>query len=202
MFTQGMILTVLGFKGGVGKTTTSIHLAAYLQGLGETLLIDGDLNRSAKQWAAKGHLPFTVADERETPKFMMSGKFQHVVVDTPARPEAEEIQSLASGCDLMVLPCTPDTLAIGALLQMVPTMQGLNARYKVLLTMVPPKPSKAGAEARDALKGAGLPLFDGEIRRLAAFQWAVAEGVVVNQTSDRMAGIAWGCYRGIGKEIV
>ena len=46
-----MILTVASFKGGVGKTTSAIHFAAYLQQQAPTLLIDGDPNRSATTWA-------------------------------------------------------------------------------------------------------------------------------------------------------
>ena len=42
-----MFITVASYKGGVGKTTTAVHLAAYLQTLAATLLIDGDPNRSA-----------------------------------------------------------------------------------------------------------------------------------------------------------
>ncbi len=57
-----MRVTVANFKGGVGKTTTAIHLAAFLAEQGETLLLDGDPNRSASAWARKGQLPFTVAD--------------------------------------------------------------------------------------------------------------------------------------------
>ena len=42
-----MIITVAGFKGGVGKTTTAIHLACYFAQQSEkTLLVDGDPNRS------------------------------------------------------------------------------------------------------------------------------------------------------------
>jgi chromosome partitioning protein len=54
-----MIVTLAGFKGGVGKTTTAVHLAAYFaQKSDKTLLIDGDPNRSATGWGKRGSLPF------------------------------------------------------------------------------------------------------------------------------------------------
>ena len=51
--------------------------------------------------------------------------------------------------------------------------------YRVLLTMVPPFPSREGASARAALEGAGIPLFKAEIRRAAAFSSSAYEGVPV-----------------------
>ena len=41
-----MYITVTHYKGGVGKTTTAVHLAAYLQQQAPTLFIDGDPVRS------------------------------------------------------------------------------------------------------------------------------------------------------------
>ena len=48
-----MILTVAAFKGGVGKTTSAVHLATFLQEQQPTLLVDGDPNRSATNWSKR-----------------------------------------------------------------------------------------------------------------------------------------------------
>ncbi len=53
------MITAASFKGGVGKTTTALHLATYFHSKAATLLVDGDLNRSALDWTNRGSLPYT-----------------------------------------------------------------------------------------------------------------------------------------------
>ena len=55
----------LVLQGGVGKSTTAIHLATYFSDKGKTVLVDGDPNRTSIGWFERGSLPFTVADERK-----------------------------------------------------------------------------------------------------------------------------------------
>jgi chromosome partitioning protein len=196
-----MIITTASFKGGVGKTTTAIHLAAFLQALGETLLVDGDPNRSATRWDRRGNgLPFKVVSEQQAAKYAKN--YEHIVIDTQARPTEEDLQDLVDGCDLLILPTTPDVLSLDALLQTVNLLKSLGSeQYKVLLTRVPPPPRKDGDDAREMLTDAELPILKGRIREFVAFQKAALDGVVVSKVNDRRAGIAWNDYSLVAKEI-
>ncbi|MEY3298926.1 MAG: hypothetical protein RLZZ597_2186 [Cyanobacteriota bacterium] len=198
-----MFLTVSSFKGGVGKTTTAIHLAAFFASLnnGAVLLVDGDANRSATAWSKRGDgLPFTVvpvdAAYRHIPKY------HHVVVDTGARPNREDLEPLVEGCDLLVLPTTPEAMALDALLQTVGLLESIGGeKYRVLLTMVNPHPQvKTAALAREAL--ATMPLFTQQIRRFIAYEKASLAGSLVDAVGDRQGGIARSEYQSVGKEIL
>jgi chromosome partitioning protein len=196
-----MIVTVASFKGGVGKTTTAIHLAAFFQGYGATLLIDADPNRSALSWASRGELPFTVVDEWQAREALRP--YDHVIIDTQARPTPEDLSLLVQTCDLLVVPTTPDILALDALVLTIDGLRRLdNPAYRILLTVIPPKPSKAGGEVRALLEEANLPLFHRGIRRYTAFQKAAQEGKAVYDVKDPKAEQAWQDYETVGKEIL
>jgi chromosome partitioning protein len=194
-----MIITVASFKGGVGKTTTAVHLAAYMNERNPALLVDGDQNRSAMTWAAPGKLPFKVVTDVQMAKHIRN--FEHIIIDTQARPTKDDLEELADSCDLLILPTTPKALDLDALLRTVNTLQDMQANFKVLLTIVPPAPSQAGKEAKDMLREEGIPTFEAEIRRLVAFERAPLEGVVVKDYNDPRAEVAWAGYEALGKEI-
>ena len=195
-----MILAVTGFKGGVGKTTTAVHLASFLSAWAPTLLVDGDPNRSATGWHARGGLPVKVVDERVASRY--AREYTHVVIDTQARPSKEDLKALAEGVDLLILPTTPDALALEALLATLEALRGSGARYRVLLTMIPPRPSRDGDEARSLLESHGVPRIRGQIRRAAAFPKAALLGVPVYQVPDPRARLAWEDYREVGQEVM
>lgn len=71
-----MLVTCASAKGGVGKTTSAIHIAALLAQNDRTLLIDGGVI-----------LPFQVVDLMAASRHTRN--FEHIVFDTPARPKQD-----------------------------------------------------------------------------------------------------------------
>ena len=197
-----MILTITSYKGGVGKTTSAVHLAAYMQTLAPTLLLDGDQTKNATAWSQRGKgFPFRVAAIDQAAK--LARDFEHIVIDTGQRPSLDDLKAAAEGCDLLVIPAVPASLDTDGLGQTIRALQEIGTgAYRVLLTKVPPPPEKEAAELREFLAGLSVPMFKAEVPELKAFKKAASAGQIVNQTPDRNAARAWQAYAAAGKEIL
>ena len=196
-----MIICIASHKGGVGKTTVAINLGAYLNQFDPVLVVDGDPNRSATDWARRGNLPFKVVDERQAIKYARD--YRHVVIDMKARPAEDDIAALLDTADVLILPCTPDFLSISAMRLTLETLWILTAdSYRVLLTIVPPKPNRDGQEARKTLRDADIPLFKHEIRRFVCYQRAALAGVPVSKVKNPKFSSAWMDICQVGKELL
>lgn len=191
------IITVTGFKGGCSKSTTAIHLAAFLSSLGNVVLVDGDANQTALDWAQRGSMPFDVVPEKAMAK-ALKGR-DYVVIDTPARPKSSDLEDLSEGCDLLILPTTPDVVSLGPMIQTAKALKG--ATYRGLITIVPPKPSREGETMQRDLRESGFPVFDTMIRRAAGFQKAALAGVPISELTGRDR-LGWLDYEALGKEVL
>jgi chromosome partitioning protein len=192
-----MLISIASFKGGVGKTTTAVHLSAYLQKKGKTVLVDGDPNRSALAWSERGNFPFQVIDESELAD--RAGDFSNIIIDTPARPSTEELKTLSAESDLLLIPTKPDALSLDALLKIVANLQSFDSQnYKVLLTLVPPR-SNAARDAKAMLDEIEVPYCKTEIHRRAICERAALQGKTVDNLKDGEQ--AWSEFVALGKEI-
>jgi chromosome partitioning protein len=196
-----MNVTVTNHKGGCGKSTTAVHVAAYLaQGFGEgsVVVVDTDPNGSALEWAARGEggLPFRVAGPQDE-----AGE-EHAVFDSQGRLHGDDLAAAAMMSDLLVVPTTPDFLSINALGRFLEDLEEVGgAPYKVLLTMVPWY-ERLHCPGRVELEGAGVPLFERQIQERKAFRHAANEGVPVYGVRRRGAQSGWEEYKAVGRELL
>lgn len=208
------IVAVAGRKGGIGKTQVAIHLAAYLSGRGRTLLMDGDPNRNASEWRDVGEervrageiregLPFEVAGVARATRRV--GEMDYVVMDTEAQPAYEDLADIAAGAHFMILPTQPHYGALKVLEKTVLDLHEMGRKdgYKVLLTVVPPRPSVEGDAARRRLEG-HVPVFGAQIGRRAVVPRAEEEGVPVYAVrGNHMAkALAWREYKKVAEEVL
>ena len=115
-----MRLAVVNTKGGVGKTTTAIYVAAGLHRQDRTLLIDADPQQSAYLWAEQDPIfPFTVISRpmRDLHHRLssLSRGYEHVIIDTPPG-DSGIIGSAVMAADTVIIPASPTGLDLNRIM--------------------------------------------------------------------------------------
>jgi chromosome partitioning protein len=172
-----MRLAITNLKGGTGKTTTAVHLAAGLGWRARTLLIDADPQGSATEWAMLmgSDAPFTLLTDagpdlhRRLPE--LSNGFEHVVIDTPPGHEAVVRGAILSATDVLI-PLAPSLMDINRLrptIELIAALEQLNAPpIQILLTKVRAN-TRTARLVRDQLNELGMPVTESEIPLLEAY---------------------------------
>ena len=185
-----MIISLVNQKGGVGKSTTAINLAASLTRKNcKLVFIDTDPQGSAVRWHAiennqafeiKHHpRPINHQDLNE-----LAWDYDHVVIDAPPA-NGDITQSILAVTDLAIIPLSPspvDMWSCDKTLDMINEQKGHNAGLKSKLLVCRKIPgTKLGRDARESMGVFDTEIFDTELCQRVAYIEAMNAGVSVMQ---------------------
>lgn len=201
------ILVVLNGKGGVGKTTTAINLAATFAETQRVLLVDADPQGSATWWVDRNRNGIGFDLAQETNPTLLSdlrtvGNYDVVIVDTPPALGSEALAAVVPAADYVVLPTPPAPMDLAALIETV--RQAVTPRgiaHRVLLTKVDPRSVGEAIEAQTTLMELGIPACNTFIRSYKAHERAALDGLAITQWRGSHAREAESDYRRVADEI-
>lgn len=194
-------IALVGNKGGTGKTTLALNLAAGLLARGaNTVLVDADPQQSAYQWRLIGGerpgLPAVVAAAHGLAETVaaLAATHRHLVIDCPPSLQAAQTEIALRLADLALVPVQPSPMDLWATAQIARTVErlrGENPRLRALVVMSQVEPRTTLSRLLPAaVAELELPVAVTQVRRRSIHRLCVLEGRSLFQAGRRGAEAA------------
>lgn len=193
------VIVVVGNKGGAGKTTLSVNLAAGLAKQSSITVVDADPQGSALQWRAvtddDGAIPvYEASVHLASQANELAQDYDYVVIDCPPSVHAPQTRTVLQVGDLALIPVQPSPVDLWATVHIeraIAQAQHGNPSLRALLVINQLESRTTLSRlVREALTEIALPLANTAIRRRAVYRNSALEGKSIFDMGSRGAAAA------------
>jgi len=183
-------LAIISQKGGSGKSTIAVHLAAYARSKNlHPAIVDLDPQASAHQWnslraendpkSPKLEAIRSTADKLAAlQKIGIENGVDLLIVDTA--PHSDKAAALtAQLADGILVPCRPSLFDLNAIASTFQIIAATKKPAAVVLNAAPR--GKLAEEAREAIEAQGIKVLPTILQNRAAYSHAVIDGRAVHE---------------------
>ena len=190
------VIVVVGNKGGAGKTTLCVNLAAGLARQASIAVVDADPQGSSLQWREIANVRGTVSvfpgsENLQAQAREFAGEFDYVVVDCPPSVHTPQTVSALEVGDLALIPVQPSPVDLWATVHIeraILEARNTNPSLRSLLVINQLEArTTLSRVVREALMEISLPVARTALRRRAVYRNSALEGKTVFQMGARGA---------------
>ena len=184
-------IAIISQKGGAGKTTLAVHLAAAAEAAGYvSLVIDTDPQATAGQWASwRNERPPEVIDSappnlaRKIEQAQAQGA-EFIVIDTPPHADSAATKAMEAA-DLVLIPCRPSAFDLAAIQTTAQLVKSFRKPAYVVFTSGAPNAPRMYEEVSELVEGFGVKACPYPMSDRAAYRHASAEGKTAQEIEPK-----------------